>query len=130
MNEARYKKLLSVADRKKMLVAQGALFRSEIIEAKEVARTSLHPEALAKSAVHRLGRAALVAFAGRAAPGIAGIDWQTVLPLVIGGVSAVAKKTGRKSLMRGVLVLGAAGAIASLVLRRKNASRADTDDVR
>lgn len=123
MNEAQYKKLLTVADRKKILVAQGALFRSEIIDAKEAARVSLHPDNLAKGALHRLMHAAVTAFASRTIPGIAGLDWETILPLVISGVSVLSKTPARKKLMRGALVLGAAGVVASLVLNRKKASR-------
>ena len=129
MNQTEDKKLLSVADRKKMLIAQGALFRSEVMDAKEAARVSLHPDNLAHGAFQRLMHAALNAFARHTIPGLAGLDWETILPWVISGVSVLSKTPARKKLMRGALVLGGAGIAASLVLNRKKASRDNVPDV-
>ena len=129
MDQAQYKKLVSAADRKKMLVAQGALFRSEIIDAKEAARISLHPDSLAKGVFHHLMHTALNTFANRTIPGLAGLDWERILPLAITGVSILSKTPARKKLMRGALVLGVASLVASLVLNRKNISRDKVPDL-
>jgi hypothetical protein len=125
MNEARRNTLLPVADRKKMLIAQGAVFRAEIMNAKEITHASLRPDSLAKGALNHIALAALAAIKGRSGPSIAGINLQSILPLLLSGISLLSKNSSLKPAMRGMLAVGAAGAgiAAALVWKRKKAQR-------
>jgi hypothetical protein len=123
VNDAQRKIVLSVADRKKMLIAQGAVFRAEIMASKEIAHASLHPDSLAKGAINHIMLAALGAFKSRSGPSIAGISLQTVMPLLLSGMSMLSKNSRLKPMMRAALAVGAAGIAAALVWKRKKAPR-------
>jgi hypothetical protein len=125
--------MLNPALRKKQLVAQGAMYRAEILAATEMTRAGLRPDSLARSALSQVVFSALAAFRGKgldggAGPTDAGMRLQTVLPLVISGVSALLKLSGRsaaKPLLRAALVAGAAAAVgAAVYLSKKKMARA------
>ena len=107
--------------RKKLLIAQGAIYRLRLGESKNAVRTNLQPEALAKSAVNSFVSAASARLGnGLSLKTLGDANWQTVLPLLISVVSLLAK---RKSLIKPLLLGGVAfaiaGAAARLVLRKK-----------
>jgi hypothetical protein len=125
-NEARRNALLPVADRKKMLIAQGAVFRAQIMNAKEITHASLRPDSLARSALNHVGLAALAAIKGRSGPSgpsIAGIDVRSILPLLLSGISMLSKNSSLKPAMRGALAAGAVGIAAAVVWQKKKAQR-------
>ncbi|OWW20785.1 hypothetical protein [Noviherbaspirillum denitrificans] len=117
------------ADRKKQLIAQGAVYRAEILLAKESAEASLRPDTLARSVLHQAAGALIGAFRGGNLGGLPGMNLQTLLPLVMGGISALSR---RKSLLgkvlRGVAVAGVAAGAAALVLRKRKAQPEPVDD--
>lgn len=115
------------ADRKKQLIAQGALYRAELLLAKETAHASLQPDSLAKSALHQIVRGALAIFRRQNLTGLAGLaggNLPTALPLVITGVSALAK---RKHLLKPVLLAGAIAGVVALVVKKKKAGHTAAD---
>ncbi|WP_292931757.1 hypothetical protein [Noviherbaspirillum sp.] len=115
------------ADRKKQLIAQGALYRAELLLAKEAAHASLQPDSLAKSALHQVARSALAIFRRQNLTGLAGLaggNLQTALPLVITGISALAK---RKHLLKPVLLAGAVAGVVALVMKKKKAGHTAAD---
>lgn len=118
------------ADRKKQLIAQGALYRAELLLAKEAAHASLQPDSLAKGAMQQIARTALAIFRRRNLTGLAGLaglaggNLQMALPLVITGVSALAK---RKHLLKPVLLAGAVAGVVALVMKKKKAGHTAAD---
>ena len=109
--------------RKRQLIAQGAIYRTEVMLARQAVRDSLQPDTLAKSAVHKAGLAALAAFRNRNAFGVAGLDLQTVLPLAMTGISLlIRKKSLVRPLLRGAAVSGLIAGVVALWVRKKKAA--------
>ena len=105
--------------RKRQLIAQGAIYRAEVLLAKQAAEESLRPDTLARSVLQH-GAAALIAAFRGGNGGLPGVNLQTLLPLVMGGLSAVTKhKSLLKTLMRGAAFAGTAASLAALVTRKK-----------
>lgn len=116
-------------DRKRQLIAQGAVYRAEILLAKQAAEDSLRPDTLARSVLHQAAAALIAAFRGGNIAGLPGMNLQTVLPIVMGGISALSKrKSLLKAVVRGTAVAGAAAGIVALVARRKKAKPQAADD--
>lgn len=116
-------------DRKRQLIAQGAVYRAEILLAKQAAEDSLRPDTLARSVLHQAAAALIAAFRGGNIAGLPGMNLQTVLPIVMGGISALSKrKSLLKAVVRGTAVAGAAAGIVALVARRKKAKLQAADD--
>jgi hypothetical protein len=108
------------ADRKKQLIAQGALHRAEIVLAQQTTQDSLHPDSLARSALRHLALTAMSTFRNRNAGGLP-FDVQTVLPLVLSGISAFSKsKPLVKKIVFGAAIAGAATTLAVMFSRKKN----------
>jgi len=107
-------------DRKKLLIAQGAAYRADAAQAKRRVRDSLHPEAAARGALDRAAVAAqtLLRYRGMA---------QTLLPLLMTGASALAKKGALPKSLRRTLAVGA-GAAAFSFIWRLNKSRSAAAD--
>jgi hypothetical protein len=118
----------TLAERKKLLIAQGAAFRSEIVHSKYAAQAHLHPESLATGVAHQLVTFLLSALGNRSGAGLAGIDLQTILPLAISGIAALSKRRSLwKPMAIGILTAGTLGAVVAFVVRKKKA-HAYTDD--
>lgn len=116
-------------DRKRQLIAQGAVYRAEILLAKQAAEDSLRPDTLARSVLHQAAAALIAAFRSGNIAGLPGMNLQTVLPIVMGGISALSKrKSLLKAVVRGTAVAGAAAGIVALVARRKKAKLQAADD--
>lgn len=114
---------LSVAERKRLLVAQGASHRLAITHARGAVRASLKSESLAKSAITHVAMGAVTAFRGGGL--LKGSNLQVLLPLAMSLFARLSKKTHLvKPIARGALVLGAVAAVTRFVIRRKNANRA------
>ncbi|HYD60359.1 MAG TPA: hypothetical protein VEC35_08390 [Noviherbaspirillum sp.] len=110
-------------DRKKQLIAQGAVYRAEVLLAKESAEASLRPDTLARSVLHQVTAAAIAAFRGGNG-GLPGVNLQTLLPIVMGGISALSKrKSLLKTAMRGAAMAGTAAGVVALVSRWKKSKR-------
>lgn len=108
------------ADRKKQLIAQGALYRAEVMLAKQATQEAAQPQALIGNTLPHLAFAALALFRKRNGNGLPGAFLPAVLPLVTGAVSALAKrKPSLKAILRSALIAGAAAGVVALVAKRK-----------
>lgn len=136
---------LTRAERKRLLIAQGAAFRNGVAQAGRATQASLRPDTLATGALGHFTSTIMSWFGGAgkdkdAAAGaksvigaaLAGLDVATVLPLVLSGASALSKRfllrrAVLKPAMYAALVLGVAGATAVFLARRKK-SRAGSPE--
>ena len=108
---------MNTADRKKQLIAQGRIYRAEVVVAKEEVRSGMRPDSMASAALNQVVLIALAALRNRI--GGAGINLAALLPLVVRGVSALSKKKAvLKPVLRGALVSGVL-AVAVALLKRK-----------
>ena len=103
--------------RKAHLVAQGAAYRFEIKAAAKSVTDDLHLGQLIKSALGHVAVAAYAAFKSRTEG--SGAKLKTLLPLVIGGVSALSRRSLLKPALRVALLLGV-GAAAWLVKNKRD----------
>lgn len=111
---------LPLAERKRLLIAQGASYRLGITLGRTAVRTSLSPESLAKSAVAHVAMGAMNAFRGGSM--LKGGNLQVLLPLAMRLIPALSKKKQWiKPIARGVAALSVVAAIARLVMRKKRA---------
>ncbi|MBB3213940.1 hypothetical protein FHW67_003246 [Herbaspirillum sp. Sphag1AN] len=99
---------MSKEQRRRKLLAEGALYRFGIIEAREQVRAGLTPTGLAKSAASRfssaLGTGVSSLFSGG---GNAGKIVQSLTPLLVSGMSLLSKRYVRKSfLYYGIITAG------------------------
>jgi hypothetical protein len=116
------------ADRKKQLIVQGAVYRAEIILAKEMTEASLRPDSIAKSILHQAALAAFSAFKNRGGNGLPGLNVQTLLPLVITGISALAKrKSLAKPVLRGVLLASVVAGVVAFISKKSQIVRSVPD---
>lgn len=104
------------ADRKKQLIAEGRLYRAEVMIAKETVRVSLQPETLARNALARAGLIAVSLLQKRSGLAVSGLNLPVLLPLALRGVSALAKK---KSLLKATLVAGTVAGVAAFLMKMK-----------
>lgn len=112
----------ALAERKRMLVAQGASYRSGIAHARAAVHSSLSAESLTKSAISHVAMGALTAFKGGGI--LKGANLQVLLPVAMSLFSKLSKKTHlAKPIARGVLALGAVAAIARFVMKKKSAGK-------
>ncbi|HJV86441.1 MAG TPA: hypothetical protein VJ698_13285 [Noviherbaspirillum sp.] len=115
---------MNQADRKKQLIAQGAVHRAEFLFATQVTKESLRPESLARGVMHQVVLTAASMVSRRNLSGLPGVNLQTVLPLVMTGISALSR---RKGLRRYVLLAGLAAGAAALYTRKKKEGHAATE---
>jgi hypothetical protein len=116
----------TLLERKKSILAEGAIYRLGIMDAKQLISANLEANALAKSAMHQIGSAAYAAFRNGAL--LTGIKPQSILPLIITGVSALSRRSLLKPLLRGAVVLGTLAAVAVFAVKRKNAHRQQVEE--
>lgn len=115
---------MNAAERKKHLIAQGAIYRAEVMLSKHALQASLQPDALARGALQQLTLGVMSVFGKRGSGGMPGFDLQTVLPIAITAFGALSKSKGLlKTLLRGVAVAGATAGAVALLSRRKRPSR-------
>lgn len=108
---------MNTADRKKQLIAQGRVYRAEVVVSTEEVSSGLRPDSLAAAALNQVALIALAALRKRS--GAAGINLAALLPLAASGVSALSKKkAGFKPVLRGVLVAGAVAAMVALLTKK------------
>ena len=121
------------ADRKRQLIAEGRVWRAEVVHSKEVLREGLRPDSMARrllSQVAVAGLAALRAKGSIGGIGLPGLSLGTVLPLVVSGVSALARRKALvKPVVRGAAIAGAVAAVTALLFRRRKARADDTETI-
>jgi hypothetical protein len=118
-NHAQHQRAAALSQHKAQLVTQGAAYRSRIKNAQHAIGPDLSVDALTRSAINHVASTAFAAFKSRT--GIAGVSVQTLLPLVIGGVSALSKRSLLKPVLRVTLLLGAAGGALALLAKKRRA---------
>jgi hypothetical protein len=124
MNEADHMSPSTFGERKQKLIAQGASYRAGVVHAKDCVNAGLRPDALAKWLVARIAGVLGAAVKGsHAAVGAApaGLDLQTVLPLLASAAAALSKTSLPKPVTRGAAILGVIGAVAATLLKKKAA---------
>ena len=122
MNNFPDKSAATLAHRKAQLVAESQAYRDRIINAVQLVQTSLGAESLAKSA---LGTIASIGFALlRRRGSFGGIGLQTILPLLMRGLSVLSKKISPKPLLRASLIAGAVGTFAGLIIKKMKSAKA------
>lgn len=112
---------LSIAERKEKLIAEGALYRTAVLQSKHVLQAGLQPASLARHVLNQIVMAACQLFMGGGA-GAKNLHVQTLLPVLLGGISALSRKSLWKPIVRGAVLLGVAGVVARF-MARKNESR-------
>ena len=119
-------KALSIARRKEILLAQGAIYRVGLSGAKDMVQAKLQAESVFQSLIRAGASAGFSALKSRASrPGFAA---QAVLPVLISGVAALSRKVRAKPLARGLLLVGAVGAVVGFLVKRKKAREAAWQD--
>ena len=107
------------ADRKRQLIAQGAIYRVELLLSRQVIQHSLQPQSLARRVLQNIPKVAFAAFRNRTL-GASGINLQTMLPLLMSGVSVLAKSGIRtKPLLRRAAIAAAVFGMIALISRKK-----------
>ena len=107
-------------DRKRQLIAQGRIYRAEVMHAKEVVREGLRPESITRRVVGQIALTGLAALRARGGIGLPGLNLATVLPLVASSVSALARRKNLlKPLLKSTAVAGTVAGIVALLARRK-----------
>ncbi len=105
-------------ERKRKVLAQGALYRLGVMEARQVVRENLSAESLAKGALSRVGHFAASLFGGGkavqsiksiASGGLGGVNLQSVTPLLVTGASLLSRRWLRKPLLMGGVIAAVGG---------------------
>lgn len=122
------------AERKKQLISQGALYRAQVMIARQFVHESLEPRRLARGTLQQVALSLFAAFAGRGGQGLPGLNLQTVVPIATGIVSALTKRKSLvKAVLRGAVVAGTAAGLVAFVSRQRRAAREaslyESDDI-
>ena len=113
---------MNTADRKRQLIAEGRIWRAEVLHSKEVVREGLRPDSMARRVLGQVAIAGLAALRAKGGIGLGSINLATVLPIVLSGVSALARnKSLVKPALRGAVIAGAVAAAARFLFRRRKA---------
>lgn len=107
---------------KKMLIAQGAMYRLAISESKDMVHANLQLDVLAKSAMHHLMTNASGMFGTLLnLKSLRNGNAEALLPLLIGSISYLSKRRILiKPAIVGITTLAAVGAIAFFLSKKKN----------
>jgi hypothetical protein len=115
---------LTVAQRKEKLIREGANFRAGMRSSIDLVSNNLQTDSLARSIITQLTGTAYAA-AGSLLR-VKGANLQTLLPIVVSGISFVVKARLLLPLLRTTAVIGVVGAGAYFLSRR--ARRTSDDD--
>jgi len=113
-------------ERKRRLLAEGALFRIGIMDARSTVRANLNAESLAKGALNRIVGAVSATFSG-AFSAKSGGNLQSLSPLLIGGISLLSKRYLRKPLFYGTVISAGAAFAYYLTRQQDSAQQSDGD---
>jgi hypothetical protein len=111
------------ADRKKQLIAEGVLYRAEVMFATQDARDSLRPDTLARSALHQAMLIGLAALKTRSLGGLPGMNLMTLLPLAVQMLSSLSRRKGVAKVVLGGAAL--AGTVAGAMRLFSKTKKAD-----
>jgi hypothetical protein len=113
-----------IAQRKRQLLAEGAVYRASLAASLHDARQSLRADSLLQRAAGFAASTVLGMLKGHRDPGgISGIGGlQGMLPLAIEAFSLVAKKPFLKNILRIAAIAAAAAGVAKVFLRKKSST--------
>lgn len=113
--------MLKRSDRKKQLIAEGAVYRAEVMIARQEVQSSLRPEIIARNALHHALLVGMAALKTRNIGGLPGVNLQSLLPVAMSGVAAISKnKALVKVVLRGAVIAGSVAGIVRVLSRKKN----------
>jgi hypothetical protein len=118
-----------IAQRKRQLLAEGAIYRASLAASMQEVRQNLSADSLARRAAGFVATAALGMIKGRAGigGGIGGIGMQSLLPLAFEAFSLFSKKPFLKKILRTVAAVAAAVGAANMFLRKKKSAEQDPE---
>jgi hypothetical protein len=121
-----------IAQRKRQLLAEGAIYRASLAASMQEVRQNLSADSLARRAAGFVATAALGMIKGRAGIGggigsIGGIGMQSLLPLAIEAFSLFSKKPFLKKILRTAAVVATAMGAANMFLRKKKSAKQDPE---
>ncbi|SFB25266.1 hypothetical protein SAMN04515620_1314 [Collimonas sp. OK607] len=114
---------LSTAERKQMLLAEGAAFRADMLASRDIVRANLNSKSVASILLGRITGIASSAFSNPI--NLKTGNLRTVLPLLLTGASWLSRRGTRKPLLIGATVIAAIG--GALFFSSRN-TKATTDD--
>lgn len=116
-----------LAERKKEVLARCAAYRDGARAAKNAVRANLGPEVLAKTAFSHIAHRAqnsLNRFTGQFnLKNLTAENLQTVVPFIVSGVSLLSRRGALRPILKGSIVLAAAGAAFFFISRSQKRSR-------
>ncbi|AIY44061.1 hypothetical protein LT85_4903 [Collimonas arenae] len=114
---------LSTAERKQKLLAEGAVFRAEMLHSRDIVRANLNSKSLATIVLGRVSGIASSLLGTSSA--LKASNLPAMLPLVVTGVSWLSKRCTRKPFLIGAAVIAAIGGAVFVSSRN---SKETTDD--
>lgn len=115
---------LTLAERKKRLIAEGQMYRFGLSEAREEICAGLRLDTLARKALGGLASGAATLLAAKAAGKSAGVS---ALPLLVSGVGALLRRAPKPG-VRTLAIAGVLGAVGVFILKRRPDRRAAGND--
>jgi hypothetical protein len=110
----------SLAERKRQLLQEGAVFRAEMIRCRDVVSSNMNGGSLTQSLFGRVAGMVYSTIAKH--PGLFNASrLQSLAPLLVTGVSLLSKRALRKSLIVGSILIGAVGAATYFSSRNNKA---------
>lgn len=117
---------LTTTQRKQQLLAEGAVYRANILASKEEVSESLQVEALAKSAAGVLGRAAWAAWQARG--GLLGASAGNLLPVAARLLGSFSQSRQFKPVLKSTLIAGVIAGIVVMIKRGRKKTTQAADD--
>lgn len=118
---------MTYSERKKQLIAEGALHRADMVRAKNAVSAKAYPEAIVGSALHHL-KASAGAFAARHLDNLSASDLQALAPIALPLLTRLLQNRNfPKALLGAAAVAGAAGYLFTRVKKTRAAQRGDAE---
>lgn len=109
---------LSRAERKQMLLQEGAAFRAQMVISRDIVRHNLSAKSLTTHLMTRVTGMASSIFSKSA--NIKTSNLPALIPLLVTGISLVSRRYGRKPLLLGGAVIAAIGAAICVSSKKSN----------
>jgi hypothetical protein len=117
-----------IAQRKRKLLAEGAVYRAGLAASMQDVRHNLSADSLARRAAGFVATTALGMVKKRAGIGIGGgIGMQSLLPLAIEAFSLFSKKPYLKKMLRTAAIVAAVAGAANMFMRKKKSPQQESE---
>jgi hypothetical protein len=110
--------VMTTAQRKQRLIQEGAAYRAGLINATDEIKDGLHPGLLFRGVIGHILSAASGVLKGHTGGGKLGLS--ALVPLVMSGVTVLARKSLLKPAIGGAILLGTIAAAARFIKKRKS----------